>query len=81
MQVVSVRSESSVLQEASEKITRIVQSSSKEINQENLIGDENGKETTNSNQDELVRTGEITPFQAAKKNTPSDSSTGYSLIK
>ncbi|XP_033218058.1 DNA excision repair protein ERCC-6-like [Belonocnema kinseyi] len=75
-QVVSVRSESSVLQEASEKITRIVQSSSKEITEENLIGDKIGKETENSNQDELVRTGEITPFQAAKKITPSDSSTG-----
>ena len=81
MQVVSVRSESSILQETSDKIAQIAQSSSHEINTENLIEDNKGKEKNSINQDELVRTGEITPFEAAQKNTGSNSSTGYLFFK
>ena len=84
MQVLSVRSEASFLQEAADKINRIVQSSlvsAGESNQEELLSNNKIDETKSSNQDKLVRTGEITPFQAAEKSIEVEQCTGYEVEK
>ncbi|XP_043484540.1 DNA excision repair protein ERCC-6-like [Leptopilina heterotoma] len=72
-QVISIRTESSVLQEASERISEIIQSTNKSSNVDDEI-----KKSNELNQNELVRTGEITPFQAEEKNNLHQQSTGKS---
>lgn len=61
----------SVLQEASERISQIIQTAKRNCKQDDEF--ENGN---NINQNELVRTGEITPFQAEEKNNSDNQSQG-----
>ncbi|XP_051154646.1 DNA excision repair protein ERCC-6-like [Leptopilina boulardi] len=65
-QVISIRLESSVLQEASEKISQIIKNN-KSSNKDTKQLESEIKNEENFNQNELVRTGEITPFQAEEK--------------